>query len=188
MGYLPQHARKASGLPLSVRQVVRTGITGKTGILRQTPAADVQFCEAMIRRVGLSELADAPVATLSGGQLQRVYIARALSSRPTLLLLDEPTTGIDPAGQQQFIEFLQEIRSELNLTVIFVSHDLRAVAAISDRIACVNVTLHSHDTADRLPPEVVYRTFACDLEALGLREPAAAQEPAAVPEIGSAPR
>ena len=86
-----------------------------------------------------------------------------------LLVLDEPTTGIDRAGQQRFIEFLQELKSELDLTVVFVSHDLRAVSAISDRIACLNQTLHYHDVPDHLPADLVYRMFACDLEAMGIQ-------------------
>ena len=96
-------------------------------------------------------------------------IARALARAPMLLLLDEPTTGIDPAGQQRFIEFLQDLQRELGLTVVLISHDLRAVSAISDRIACLNRTLHYHDVPDHLPPDLVYHMFACDLEAMGIR-------------------
>ena len=106
---------------------------------------------------------------LSGGQLQRVLIARALAPRPKLLLLDEPTTGLDSGGQKRFIEFMQQLRQELGLTIVFVSHDLRAVSAMSDRIACLNATLHYHDTPDHLPADLVYRMFACDLEAMGIK-------------------
>jgi len=102
--------------------------------------------------------------------LQRVLIARALAPRPKLLLLDEPTTGIDRSGQQRFIEFIEGLKTELGLTVVFVSHDLRAVSSISDRIACLNTTLHYHDVPQHLPAELVYRMFACDLEAMGIKE------------------
>src|SRR5205823_10425541 len=93
---------------------------------------------------------------------------RALAPRPKLLLLDEPTTGIDRLGQQRFIESIAALKEQLGLTVIFVSHDLRAVSAISDRIACLNLTLHYHDVPEHLPADLVYRMFACDLEAFGL--------------------
>jgi zinc transport system ATP-binding protein len=169
IGYLPQNPRPSDRFPLSVRQVVHLGLAGKAGLLRRPADDDVRFADSLLERVGIRDLADEPFAALSGGQLQRAYIARALAPRPKLLLLDEPTTGIDPGGQQRFIEFIQEMKSELGLTVIFVSHDLRAVSAISDRIACLNTTLHYHDVPCHLPPDLVYRMFACDLEAMGIK-------------------
>ncbi|HXE55909.1 MAG TPA: metal ABC transporter ATP-binding protein [Tepidisphaeraceae bacterium] len=169
IGYLPQSPKAPSSLPLTVRQVVRLGLAGKTGMLRPIAAEDLAFADQLLERVGMAELVDRPVAALSGGQFQRVCIARALAPRPMLLLLDEPTTGIDRAGQQRFIEFLSELKRDLKLTVVFVSHDLRAVSAISDRIACLNLTLHYHDVPDHLPADLVYRMFACDLEAMGIR-------------------
>ena len=170
IGYLPQNPSSPSGFPLSVREVVRLGLAGKTGMFRSHAPEDLAFAESLLERVGMAELADTPVASLSGGQLQRAYIARALVARPMLLLLDEPTTGIDRPGQRQFIDFLQRLKEELRLTVVFVSHDLRAVSAISDRIACLNLTLHYHDVPDHLPADLVYRMFACDLEAMGIRD------------------
>ena len=169
IGYLPQNPRPPDGFPIDVRQTVRLGLVGKTGMLRGYSRDDLDFAESLLERVGVADLADQPVGALSGGQLQRVYIARALAPRPRLLLLDEPTTGIDRPGQQRFIEFIQWLKTELGLTVVFVSHDLRAVSAISDRIACLNLTLHYHDVPDHLPPDLVYRMFACDLEAMGIK-------------------
>ena len=138
-------------------------------MLRGYDRDDLDFTEELIDRVGLAALADQPIGSLSGGQLQRAYIARALAPRPRLLLLDEPTTGIDQGGQQRFIDFLQDLKNDLGLTVVFVSHDLRAVSAISDRIACLNGTLHYHDVPDHLPAGLVYEMFACDLEAMGIK-------------------
>ena len=169
VGYLPQSPRVSSSLPLSVRQVVRTGLTGKTGMFRSHAKDDLAFAEELMDLVGIRDLADEPASTLSGGQFQRVLIARALAPRPKLLLLDEPTTGIDRSGQQRFIESIQELKTRLGLTVVFVSHDLRAVSAVSDRIACLNVTLHYHDVPEHLPSDLVYRMFACDLEAMGIK-------------------
>jgi zinc transport system ATP-binding protein len=168
IGYLPQQSARVERLPLSVRQVVHLGLAGKTGMLRSVSRDDAAFAESLLARVGLKKLAETPVGQLSGGQLQRVFIARALAPRPKILLLDEPTTGIDRLGQQQFIEFLQGLKKELGLTVIMVSHDLRAVSAISDRIACLNVMLHYHDVPERIPADLVYRMFACDLQAMGV--------------------
>jgi zinc transport system ATP-binding protein len=138
-------------------------------MMRSYARDDLAFADDLLGRVGLSDLADRPIGALSGGQLQRAYIARALAPRPQILLLDEPTTGIDRPGQERFIEFLQGLKNDLKLTVVFVSHDLRAVSSISDRIACLNQTLHYHDVPDRLPADLVYRMFACDLEAMGIK-------------------
>ena len=168
IGYLPQKPPGPDRLPLTVRQLVRLGLTGKTGIGRSHAPADLAYADALMDRVGVADLADRPAADLSGGQLQRVLIARALAPRPKLLLLDEPTTGIDAAGQRQFVTFLQDIQRELGLTVILVSHDLRAVCAMADRIACLSGTLHYHDVPERLPADLVYRLFACDLQAMGI--------------------
>jgi zinc transport system ATP-binding protein len=169
VGYLPQNPQPVPSFPISARQIVRLGLSGKTGMLRPYAKDDLAFADSLLDRVGAADLGDKPVTSLSGGQLQRVYIARALAPRPKLLLLDEPTTGIDRPGQQRFIEFVQGLKSELGLTVVFVSHDLRAVSTISDRIACLNVTLHYHDVPDRMPADLVYRMFACDLEAMGIK-------------------
>ncbi|HZL34325.1 MAG TPA: metal ABC transporter ATP-binding protein [Tepidisphaeraceae bacterium] len=169
VGYLPQNPRVTSEFPINVRQVVRLGLAGKTGVLRAYHPDDLKFADSLLDRVGIGDLAAKPIGALSGGQLQRALIARALAPRPRLLLLDEPTTGVDRGGQQQFIESIQELKRDLGLTVVFVSHDLRAVSAISDRIACLNTTLHYHDVPDHLPADLVYRMFACDLEAMGIR-------------------
>lgn len=169
VGYLPQRPRTPGNFPATVRQVARMGLTGKTGMFRRPAADDLAFVDALLERVGLADLAERPISALSGGQLQRAYIARALAPRPKLLLLDEPTVGVDRAGQQRFIDFLAELKSAMDLTLVFVSHDLRAVSAISDRIACLNYSLHYHDVPDHLPADLVYSMFACDLEAMGIR-------------------
>src|SRR4051794_15129219 len=98
IGYLPQNPKPSDRFPVSVRQVVRLGLVGKTGMPRRPPPEALEFADSLRECVGTRELADEPVASLSGGQLQRAYIARALAPRPRLLLLDEPTTGIDPGG------------------------------------------------------------------------------------------
>jgi zinc transport system ATP-binding protein len=167
LGYLPQKPAAPASFPLSVRQVVQLGLVGKTGVLRRYAREDVAFVDSLLDRLGLCDLSETAIGELSGGQQQRVFIARALAARPQVLLLDEPTTGIDRAGQQQFIELLGRLKRDFNLTLVFTSHDLRAVSSMSDRIACLNVTLHYHDVPEHLPAELVYQMFACDLEAFG---------------------
>jgi len=171
IGYLPQNPARPDRFPLNVRQTVRLGLAGKTGICQSHSKSDLDFVEFLLERIEIADLADRPIGQLSGGQLQRVFIARALAPRPRILLLDEPTTGVDRKNQQRFIEFLLALKKELGLTVIMVSHDLRAVSAIADRIACLNLTLHYHDVPEHIPPDLLYRMFACDLQAMGINSP-----------------
>jgi zinc transport system ATP-binding protein len=159
VGYLPQSPRVADNFPLSVRQLVHLGLAGKIGPLRSEGPDDKAHIQWLLGKIGIEELADLPVGSLSGGQLQRVYIARALAARPKILLLDEPTTGIDRAGQDQFMEFLTDLKKSLELTVVLVSHDLRTVSSLCDRIACVNVTVHYHDVPGNLPQELSREIF-----------------------------
>jgi zinc transport system ATP-binding protein len=168
IGYLPQNPARPDRFPLNVRQTVRLGLAGKTGICRSYSKADLEYVDHLLARTDTVDLAERPIGQLSGGQLQRVFIARALAPKPKILLLDEPTTGVDRLNQQRFIEFLLELKAELGLTVIMVSHDLRAVSAIADRIACLNLTLHYHDVPERMPADLMYRMFACDLQAMGI--------------------
>ncbi len=137
-------------------------------MLRGYAKDDLAFVEHLLNRLGMNDLADQPVGQLSGGQAQRAFIARALAARPKILLLDEPTTGIDRSGQQRFIEQVVKLKEELGLTLVFCSHDLRAVSSISDRIACLNLTLHYHDVPHRMPERLAVEMFACDLEAMGV--------------------
>jgi zinc transport system ATP-binding protein len=159
VGYVPQKHEAAWRFPVSARQVVMMGLTGKAGLLRRPAPADRDYADAVMRQVGVAELAAKPVGTLSGGQQQRVFIARALAPRPKVLVLDEPTVGIDEAGQQRFADLLDELRRTMDLTVILVSHDLRAVAAGCDRIACLARRIHYHDTPAGLTEEVLREVF-----------------------------
>lgn len=168
VGYLPQRPATPMQFPITVRQLVRSGLAGKSGMLRAVSKDELAFADELIDRVGLCELADASISSLSGGQLQRALIARSLAPRPRLLLLDEPMTGIDRAGQQQFVELIVGLKRELDLTLVIVSHDLRTVSAMCDRVACLQQALHYHDVPDHLPPELIFRMFACDAEAMGL--------------------
>lgn len=168
VGYLPQSPHLSTRVPIDARQLVELGLAGRSGLLRSAAADERAFVDELLRAVGLLDQARTPIRELSGGQLQRVLIARALVARPRLLLLDEPTLGIDPRGQRSFIELILELKATLGLTIAFVSHDLRAVSSVSDRIACVSGRIHFHDVPQHLPADVVYELFACDLDALGL--------------------
>lgn len=166
VGYLAQKVTADLHFPLSVRQVVAMpaslGTAWWGGETRKARDATL----GALALVGSDGLAERPIAALSGGQMQRVMIARAIVNRPRVLLLDEPTVGIDVEGQRRFGELVEHLRAELGLTVVTVSHDLRTVATTSDRVACLRRTLHYHDAPSGLTPAVLREVFSHDVEAV----------------------
>ena len=137
IGYVSQRAQLASATPVTVREVVEAGrlaVRGPFGRLRATDRAAVA---AAIERVGLENRASSPLRTLSGGMQQRAFIARALASEPALLALDEPTTGVDAASQESLAALLAELRSDLGVTILYVSHEFGAVEHVVSRLVLV---------------------------------------------------
>lgn len=166
IGYLPQRIEAALDAPLSVRQVISLPASLPLGAFARLDAEGRAHIDRIIELLDLTSLASRPIAALSGGQLQRVMIARALSRRPKVLILDEPTVGIDVRGQQRFAEMLNRLHDELGLTVLLVSHELRTVVAGSDRIACLARTMHFHGSASGLTPQILGQVFRHDVEAV----------------------
>jgi zinc transport system ATP-binding protein len=166
--WVPQRSRLNTAFPITVAQLARLGLVGRAGILRGYPRDALTYLDRILELTELADIADRPIAHVSGGQLQRALVARALAPRPKVLLLDEPFTAIDAAGQERFHELLETVKEELNLTLLMVSHDLRTILSKSQRIACLARTLHFHDLPERLTPEVLSRVFHYDLEGVPL--------------------
>jgi zinc transport system ATP-binding protein len=149
IGYTPQHDVHMPQFPVSVRQVVQMGRYGKAGLCRPLTQADKATVEHCLALVGMSAYARRPLDELSGGQKQRVFIARALAAEPQLLILDEPTAGVDSAARSQFYELVRDLQQRLGLTVILATHDIGMVLNYCHLVGCLNETLTVHDTADR---------------------------------------
>lgn len=145
VGYVAQKAASFnSGFPATVEEVVLTGRAPRRGLFRFFTAEDRQAAYEALDRVGMFDLKDRMIGRLSGGQQQRVFIARALVSRPDLLILDEPTVGVDVHAESQFYQLIRELRLEMGLTVVLVSHDIGAVAHEVTSLACLNRKLFYH--------------------------------------------
>jgi zinc transport system ATP-binding protein len=137
VAYVAQRAQLASGTPVTVRETVETGrlaVRGPVGPLR---AEDRRAVDRAIERVELAERASKPLRTLSGGMQQRAFIARALAAEPALLALDEPTTGVDATAQESLAHLLAELRAELGVTILYVSHEFGAVEHVVSRLVLV---------------------------------------------------
>jgi zinc transport system ATP-binding protein len=137
LGYLAQRAIVGMDAPASVREVVASGRVARRGPGRFFRREDRAAVEAAIERVGLSHKADAPIQQLSGGQQQRGYIAKALAAEPDLLVLDEPTAGVDVDAQEAFAGLLERLHAELGATIVFVSHEFGAVERYVERLVLV---------------------------------------------------
>lgn len=166
IGYVPQRHESERGFPLSVRQVVSMPAALGVAAWRGLPKERRDRVERALEDLGIAGIAERAIGEVSGGQFQRAMVARALAGSPRILILDEPTVGVDPAGQQQFVELLARLRDRYGLTLVIVSHDMRTIAAGCDRIACLAGTLHSHVAPSGLTPEVLAEVFRHDVSAI----------------------
>lgn len=123
IGYVPQKNAFNPLFPATVREVVLSGLYGRKKLLRRLNNADYQKCEDALHALGIEELADRKIGRLSGGQQQRVFLARALVNNPELLILDEPTVGIDAETQESFFHMIRHMHQRHRITFLIVSHD-----------------------------------------------------------------
>lgn len=163
VGVVAQKIGAELAFPISVRQCVELRSTARLSPFRRPDRASKNRIDRAMELVGVADLAKRPIGRLSGGQLQRVLIARAISTGPSLLLLDEPTVGIDVEGQRRFADLLGTLRRELGLTIVLVSHDVRSIVAGCDRVACIARTVHSHTSPEGLTPAVLAEVFRHDV-------------------------
>ncbi|QOJ00525.1 MAG: metal ABC transporter ATP-binding protein [Phycisphaeraceae bacterium] len=166
VGYVAQRCEAELSFPVTGRQAVMMSAVVGLSAWRGVPPEVEARVDRALGLVGASGYSGEAVGRLSGGQLQRVLIARALARGPRVLLLDEPTVGVDPAGQRQFSAMLEGLSRDAGLTIVVVSHDLRTVASGCDRVACLSRTLHYHESPRGLTPAVLAEVFRHDVSAI----------------------
>jgi len=137
IGYLAQRAQLGIDSPVTVREVVTAGRVPRRGLIGPLRSEDRLQVARAIERVGLADRASAPLSTLSGGLQQRAFIAKALAGEPELLVLDEPTAGVDVDAQEALAALLEELHRDLRVTILFVSHEFGAVERFVDRLVLV---------------------------------------------------
>jgi zinc transport system ATP-binding protein len=136
IGYVAQHASAAKEMPITVREVVKMGRFPHVGFGRLSPG-DHAIVDDALETVGMAAFADRRVTQLSGGQRQRAFIARALAGEADLLVLDEPTVGVDAESVEAFYALLESLNDE-GITVLLIEHDLGAVTEHAERVVCLN--------------------------------------------------
>lgn len=159
-GYLPQTQQVDKRFPISVMDVVLSGLMGTLGLWARYRKPHRQKARELLQMAGIQKLEKKCVGELSGGQLQRVLLCRALISEPTMLILDEPTTYVDSNFEGELYELLRDLNK--HMAILMVSHDLGTITSYVKTIACVNGTLHYHNS-NRISNEQL-QSYNCPIQ------------------------
>lgn len=163
IGYVPQRLEFDRGLPCTVEDLMTTAISRKALWLGKKKKIKEQV-RIGLERVGAEGLKNRFIGKLSGGELQRVLLAMAIEGNPSILLLDEPTAGIDAPGEQLFCDLLSDIQNQADLTVILISHDLSVVSNHAQHVICLNKTVRCSGGLNTLTEENLLKTFGLHVQ------------------------
>jgi ABC-type Mn2+/Zn2+ transport system ATPase subunit len=166
IGYVPQLETVDWNFPVTVEQVVLMGRIRSMGWQPWPSVADRALMGALLERLGLATLARNHIRELSGGQQQRVFLARALISNPWLLLLDEPTSGVDVKTRNDVMALLHELNQQ-GMSIILTTHDLNSIAAHLPQVVCINGRVVAHGRPDDVfSPQILSETYRAPLEVI----------------------
>jgi zinc transport system ATP-binding protein len=163
VGYVPQKTVFDQSFPVKALDVVLMGRYSRTGLLHRYGSQDRQAALRALKAVGMDDRAEREIGALSGGEQQRVFVARSLVSDPKLLLMDEPTAGVDSAQQTDFYDLLCHLNRDLCIAIVLVSHDVTAISKYVSKIACLNQRLYYHDSKE-LSNEDIEKAYGCPVE------------------------
>lgn len=164
IGYLPQKGVIDRNFPVTVLETVMMGRYGALGLFARPGGKDRQIAMDALVQVGMESHRDTALGHLSGGQQQRVFIARALAQQPKVLLLDEPTTGLDITTQHNVIELVQHLHEELKLTILLITHDINMIRPKVDRLILLKTRLYAAGSpAEVLKPDILQQVYGKDV-------------------------
>jgi len=163
VGYMPQKTVFDRSFPVNVLDVVLMGRYSRRGLMHRYDSVDRQAALKALEAVGMQDRAMREIGALSGGEQQRVFVARSLVSDPELLLLDEPTAGVDSAQQTEFYDLLCHLNRDLRIAIVLVSHDVTAISKYVNKIACLNQRLYYHDSKE-LSNDDIEKAYGCPVE------------------------
>lgn len=160
IGYLPQVNKFDNRFPITVKEVILSGLSGQKGLLMRNSAKNREKAERVMQELGIVSLAEKPIGELSGGQMQKVFLGRAIVSEPKLLILDEPDTYIDNTFESELYDKLKDLNNRM--AIVLVSHDLGTISAHVKSIACVSRELHYHPS-NKITPEQL-ASYNCPIQ------------------------
>lgn len=161
VGYVPQYSLFDRAFPVSVWDVVLMGRLGRVGLFRRYSEEDEMTAHHALETVEMTDFKNRQIGELSGGEQQRVFIARALVAEPKILLLDEPTASIDAPMMTEFYELLQRLKRKM--AIVLVTHDISAVSIYVDKIACLNHKLYYHHSKE-ISAEELEAAYQCPIQ------------------------
>jgi len=169
IGYMPQQFIQNKTFPITITQIVMSGLLNKKNFLFSYSKSEKQKALNALEMVGLIDFADNKIDTLSGGQIQRVFLARAIICDPKILILDEPTSNIDPQGEYEIFKLLKEFNK--TMTVIVVSHDLSMLMDFATKAIFINKTAIIHEKLNITKEQVskslnLKNSHICEVELL----------------------
>ena len=160
IGYMPQVSQFDMRFPISIEEVVLSGLQTEKGFFGRYTAKDKELAHKTLEKMGIAELASRPIGEVSGGEMQRALLCRAIISEPKLLILDEPTNFVDNSFEREFYAMVQELSH--NMAVMIVSHDLGTITSVVKSIVCVNRTAHRHNS--NVLTEEQLRNYNCPIQ------------------------
>ena len=164
IGYLPQKGMLDRNFPVTVLEAVMMGRYGALGLFRRPARKDRDIAREALAQVEMDHHRDSALGALSGGQQQRVFIARALAQQPRILLLDEPTTGLDLTAQHSVVGLIQQRHRDLKLTVLMITHDINMIRSRVDRLVLLKTKLFAEGPPrEVLIPEILSQVYGKDL-------------------------
>jgi zinc transport system ATP-binding protein len=160
IGYLPQINNIDRKFPISVSDVVKSGLMSRKRIIKRYEKKDIEFAGQLMQEMGIYDIRHKAIGELSGGQIQRALLCRALVNQPKLLVLDEPNTYVDNRFEKELYEKLRKLNEKI--AILLVSHDLGTISTYVKSIACVNHSLHYHP-GNIITPELM-EAYECPIQ------------------------
>ena len=160
IGYMPQVSQFDTRFPISIEEVVLSGLQSEKGFFGRYTHADRQRATELLKQMGIEQIASRPIGEVSGGQLQRALLCRAIIAEPKLLILDEPTNFVDNNFEREFYALVKQLHERM--AVMIVSHDVGTITSLVNAIICVNRHVHRHDS--NILTEEQLRGYDCPIQ------------------------